>query len=157
MPSAGSRRDRVDPYPAFNYVVGITDVAVIGFSEVSGLQVELEYVDYREGGENAFVHRLPGPARYPSNLVLRRGMTHDLSLWDWLLAALEGFVVRRNVSVTLRDAAGDDVRKWIFHEAYPIRWTGPELRAGTGALAIEALELAHRGLAPSQTTVGVSL
>lgn len=146
-----------DPYPSFNYVVRITGVAVIGFSEVTGLQAELEWFDYREGGENAFVHRLAGPARYPNNLVLRHGMTHDTALWDWVSSSLEGKIVRRSLSIVLRDSSGADARKWMFQGAYPVRWTGPELRAGTGAIAIEALELAHKGLAPAGPTVTVSL
>lgn len=158
-PQASSRPREVgaDPYPSFNYIVRITGIAVMGFSEVTGLQAELETQDYREGGENAFVHRLAGPVRYPSNLVLRHGMTHSTALWDWVSQSLSGFVVRRSLSVVLRDAAGADVRKWLFQGAYPVRWTGPELRAATGAIAIEALEFAHRGLAPSGAAVRVTV
>jgi phage tail-like protein len=149
VPSSRARSLGDDPLPAFNYSVRITGVAVVGFSEVTGLQVEVEWFDYREGGVNGFVHRLAGPARYPSNLVLRRGMTKDLELWRWVESSLAGRIVRRNVSVLLNDAAGAEVRKWIFHGAYPVRWSGPDLRAESGALAIESLELAHRGLSPT--------
>jgi phage tail-like protein len=139
-----------DPLPAYNYAVRVTGVATIGFSEVSGLGVEMEWLDYREGGVNDHVHRLPGPVRYPSNLVLRRGVTRNLELWDWLESAIQGVFVPLNVGVTLRDTAGTDVRTWMFVDAYPVKWTGPELRAGSAALAIESLELAHGGLMPSE-------
>src|SRR4051794_34713372 len=127
-------------------MVEVDGLASAGFHEVSGLQAELEVLDYREGGVNAYAHRLPGPARYPSNLVLRRGVTDDEDLWDWWWEASQGNVERRNLSVLLLGADRDVVRRWSFADAYPVRWIGPELRAGTGAVALEALELAHRGL-----------
>jgi phage tail-like protein len=145
-----------DPFPSFNFVVRINGVGIAGFSEVTGLQAEIEFQDYREGGQNDFVHRFAGPARYPSNLVLRRGMTHDTALWDWAESSLRGHIVRHSVSVVLRDAAGEEARKWVFQGAYPLKWSGAELRAATGGIAIETLELAHRGLAPA-APAGVSI
>ena len=53
-----------------------------GFAEVSGLNSELEVEDYREGGRNIGPRRFPRYGRFP-NLVLRRGVTSDTSLWDW--------------------------------------------------------------------------
>jgi phage tail-like protein len=63
---------------------------------------------------------------------------------------LRGEVKRRNVSIILLNSAGQDQRRWEFQDAYPVRWSGPDLRAGSAEVAIETLELAHRGLmAPS--------
>jgi phage tail-like protein len=137
---------RVDPYLAFAFLVEVEGVASAGFHEVTGLTAELEVLDYREGGVNEYVHRLPGPARYPSNLVLRRGLTDAVELWDWWLAASQGWIERRNVSVLLLGRERDVVRRWSFLGAYPVRWVGPELRAGSPAVALEAFELAHRGM-----------
>jgi phage tail-like protein len=46
----------------------------------------------------------------------------------------------------LLDSRGEERWRWNFVGAYPVRWSGPELRAATGAVAVETLELAHRGL-----------
>jgi hypothetical protein len=35
---------------------------------------------------------------------------------------------------------------WDFKKAFPVKWTGPELRAASGEVAFESIELAHRGL-----------
>jgi hypothetical protein len=35
---------------------------------------------------------------------------------------------------------------WDFKEAFPYKWTGPELRSDSSNVAIESVELAHRGL-----------
>ena len=93
---------RVDPYLGFNFVVEIKGIQVAGFSEVSGLQVEIEVQDYREGGLNTYIHRLPGPARYPNNLVLKRGLANDL-LWLWHQDVVNGLIERKNGSIILID------------------------------------------------------
>jgi phage tail-like protein len=137
--------DRIDPYLGFNFVVEIKGLQVAGFTEVSGLQVEVEVQDYREGGLNTHLHRLPGPARYPNNLVLRRGLVSD-DLWRWHQAVVKGQIERRNGSVILRDRSGQERWRWNFEQAYPVRWSGPELRAQSAEVAVEVVELVHRGI-----------
>ena len=58
---------------AYNFKVELDSLVVGGFTEVSGLQVETEVEDYREGGLNNYIHRLPGPSRYPTNLTAASG------------------------------------------------------------------------------------
>jgi phage tail-like protein len=53
---------RNDPYKAYNFLVEIEGLIVGGFSEVTGMQVEIEVKDYREGGVNEYIHKLPGLA-----------------------------------------------------------------------------------------------
>jgi phage tail-like protein len=147
----GSRRD---PYGAYNFAVEVAGVISGGFSEVNGLTAQVDVYDYREGGVNDFVHKIAGPATYPANLTLKRGLTDSSVLWAWHQGALHGAVVRQPVSVILVDTAGAPVWRWDFQDAYPVRWVGPELRAGTGAVALETLELAHRGLAATSGPAG---
>jgi phage tail-like protein len=133
------------PFTSFRFLVEVKGIVEGGFAEVTGLQSELETFDYREGGRNDFVHRLAGPVRYPTNLTLRRGIA-AAELWNWYAEAASGNVVRGNVSVLLVDPAQDESWRWSFVDAYPVRWTGPELRASANTVAVEAVELAHRGL-----------
>jgi phage tail-like protein len=137
---------RADPYSAFNFLVEIDGLVVGGFSEVTGLHVEIEVHDYREGGLNDYIHRLAGPARYPSNLVLKRGLVDSDTLWIWQRDVTQGIIERRNGSIVLLDDTRQEAVRWNFTGAYPVRWNGPELRAGSSAVAIETLELAHHGL-----------
>ena len=87
---------RNDPYAAFNFLVEIEGLIIGGFSEVSGLQVETAVEDYQEGGQNEYVHKLPGPARYPSNLILKRGLTDIETLWTWHQEVIAGTIERKN-------------------------------------------------------------
>ncbi len=137
--------DRKDPYLAFDFLVEIEGLVVGGFTDVTGLQREVEVQDYREGGVNEYVHKLWGPTRYPSNLILKRGLT-DIATWAWHEAVTRGIILRLDGAVLLRDGAGEERWRWTFSGAYPVRWLGPELRAGTAAVAVETMELVHRGL-----------
>ena len=137
--------DRKDPYLAFDFLVEIEGLVVGGFTDVTGLQREVEVQDYREGGVNEYVHKLWGPTRYPSNLILKRGLT-DIATWAWHEAVTRGIILHLDGAVLLRDGAGEERWRWTFSGAYPVRWLGPELRAGTAAVAVETMELVHRGL-----------
>jgi phage tail-like protein len=144
--AAGQLGLRNDPLTAFNFAVEIDGLFVAGFSEVSGLQIEIEVFPYREGGRNDYELRLPGPAKYPQNLVLKRGLTLSDDLWAWCREVAEGAITRRSGSVHLLGPDALPRLSWEFKEAYPVRWSGPDLRAGSSTVAIEALELVHKGL-----------
>lgn len=141
--AVGSRRD---PFLNFNFVVEVDGLVVGGFSDVSGLQVEVEVEAYREGGLNTYIHQFAGPAKYPSRLVLKRGLTDADVLWRWHRDVTLGKVERKSGSVKLRDSTGEVKIRWDFRGAYPVRWTGPEFSAGKAEVAVETLELVHNGL-----------
>ena len=137
---------RNDPYRAFNFLIEIEGLVVGGFSEVSGLQVETEVKAYREGGRNEYLHKFAGPTRYPSNLVLKRGLVDIETLWSWHQDVTQGDIKRRNGSIYLLDQQSLPVIWWDFVEAYPIKWTGPQLQAASNTVALETVELVHRGI-----------
>jgi len=137
---------RNDPYLSVNFLVEIDGLVVGGFQEVTGLQVETEVEDYREGGVNEYVHRLAGPTKYPQNLVLKKGLTDVEGLWKWHQRVVRGTIKRRNGSIYLLDRAGLPAMWWNFSGAYPVKWSGPDFRAEQGAVAVEQLELVHRGI-----------
>ncbi|GAB6095350.1 phage tail protein [Desulfatiferula olefinivorans] len=134
------------PCRAFNFHVEIGGLTVGGFSEVSGLALETDVKEYREGGENDHLIKRAGPSRPTGNLVLKHGVTGDSTLWDWYQANREGRVMRRSVSVILLDAMMNEVMRYNFREAYPVRWEGPRLNARGAEVAVETLELAHHGM-----------
>jgi phage tail-like protein len=136
---------RFDPYQASNFVIEIEGLLAGGFSECSGLEVESEMQEYREGGVNDYVHRFAGPTRYPP-LVLRHGITLSDILWRWYQMTSAGQVKRRNGTIFLLNSEHIPVVAWVLRDAFPYKWTGPELRADTANVAFESVELAHRGL-----------
>jgi phage tail-like protein len=140
--------DRHDPVLAFRFAVELNSVFVAGFSEVSGLEAEIEVQEYREGGVNAYTHKRAGPVKYASNLTLKKGITDNTELWSWYRDVMRGKVERKTVDVVLMNSAGEEWRRWKLQRAYPVKWTGPDMRAAASEVAVETLELAHEGLLP---------
>jgi phage tail-like protein len=136
---------RLDPYNAHNFLVEIEGIMSGSFSECSGLQVETETFEYREGGQNEFVHRFAGQTKYPP-LILKHGLTQISGLWNWHQDVVNGSFERKNGTIYLLDKRHIPVMWWDFKEAFPVKWTGPDLRADSGSVAFESVELAHRGL-----------
>lgn len=133
------------PYLTFNFAVEIEGLLVGGFTEVSGLESQIEVEEYREGGVNDFVHKLPGKTTY-ANLVLRHGLTGLSTLWDWYKQTTEGAIRRRNGTIVLLSASQVPVMWWDFRNALPVRWTGPTFDAASDEVGVEELELVHEGL-----------
>ena len=121
------------------------------FKSVSGLQASFEVLEYAEGGNNDFVHHLPGRMTYP-NLTLSWGLTVNTALEDWFFATHVKADIRE-VTLTLYNrtssGGGGDKRTFVFADAFPIRWTGPTIRGDapdTWSAWEETLEIAHSGL-----------
>ncbi len=140
--------DRKDPYLGFNFAVEVDSLVVGGFSDVSGVSAETEITEFREGGVNEFMHKRAGPTKYSGNLVLKRGISEAAGLWSWYADVMQGKIERKTVSIVLFDSACQEKRRWSFQRAYPVKWTGPTLRAAAGEVAAESVELAHEGLIP---------
>ena len=136
---------RLDPYQGFNFLVEIEGILAGAFSECTGLTVETEFLDYREGGVNGYVHRFPGPTKYPP-IVLKHGLTQIDGLWSWHQDVTQWNVARKNGTIYLLNKQSLPVMWWDFKEAYPTKYTGPDFHADSGAVAFESVELAHRGL-----------
>ena len=137
---------RTDPYGRFNFLLEIDGMVKAAFTEVSGLATETEVIEYREGNEAVNTPRkIPGLTKY-RNLVLKRGVTADKSLWNWYKTVIDGQVQRRNGSIVLLDASRNEILRWNFRNAWPRKWEGPALKATGHEVAIETIEIAHEGL-----------
>lgn len=135
-----------DPYLTFRFKVEIDSLEAASFQEVSGLTFEAEVERFREGGENFFERQLPGSIKFPSNLVLKRGIADCDLLWNWYEDVSFGFIERKDLSILLLDPKLEEERwRWEFFEACPIKWTGPQFQADAAAVAFESVELIHRG------------
>ena len=145
QPAGTANQTTVDAHPACRFYVEIDGMTQAVFSEVSGLGIEMVVEEVEEGGNNGFVHRLPGRCKV-SNLTLKRGMTKSNEFVKWVLEVAQGKIVSRNLSVILYDIGGVEFIRWNFSGAYPIKWTGPQFKSDDNGTAIETLELAHKGL-----------
>lgn len=130
-----------EPLGAFNFRLEIQGAESARFAECSGLGVKVHAIEYREGGINQVVHRLPGPVKY-GDVTLRYGLTSSLDMWEWFLSAVEGHVSRRNVSiVVLRPNGVDEAARWNLVNAWPCEWRGAPLDALGQEIAVESVTL----------------
>lgn len=125
------------------FTIEIPGFSIGRFAECGGLAVEYDVFEYQEGGQNDFVHKLRGRVRYP-NVVLKRGLTQEQALLEWFRRA-QDVAQRPTVVITLLAPDGSRVRRWACEDAFPVKWTGPSLNAGSNNVASEQLEFAHRG------------
>lgn len=139
------RARNADPYLSARFAVEIDGRIIAGFSEVNGLQVEIESEEYREGGLNEYVHHFSGKVRYPARIVLKHGFADNRTIWDWQSKVMQGQVQRKNVSIILQDEQGSEKARWNVAQALPVKWSGPDFRAATADVAVETLELVHCG------------
>lgn len=145
---------RFDPFLSANFLVEVEGLVVGGFSEVSGLEIELEYEEISEGGGDT--HHLPTGTKH-SNLVLKRGMTDLDLMWAWQDEINQGVVNPRNGTIFLLDAQHLPAMWWNFSQAFPVKWSGPQLDASSGVVAVETIELVHHGLTKPKSSLALSV
>ena len=116
-----------------------------GFSECSGIEMQMQPEEYKEGGRNGAVLRFPNRVTW-SNLTLKKGVGLGSDLWDWHYGFVIGAGRRRDGVITLLDGAKSPVVAWFFRRGLPIKYSGPSLNASQNTVAIETLEIAHEGL-----------
>lgn len=136
---------RTDPYLGMRFRVEVEGILNGGCAEVSGLDFSTQVEDFREGGVNDYVHKLPKETTFP-NILLKRGLTDSDKLWKWYQDVVYGKVIRKEVHILMLKERSEDVAwVWGFKDAFPIKWTGPELKSEGSTVAFETIEMAHHG------------
>ena len=149
-----------DPYRANHFCVSCKALPALGFTEVRGLSVDITIATEtasRSAQDEATNDRRPVAASMAAStpeqretdsprLELCRGVTDDQALWTWVRDWLAGEVTPQDVRVCLLDGRGTPVTGWVCRDAIPVQWIGPTLVADRDAVAMETLELAHRGV-----------
>lgn len=138
MPTGG----RLDPYKNYNFSIEIDGVIQARFTEVSGLDATTDPIEYREGGENTTVRKLPGKTTY-SDISLKWGLTDSDEMWKWREDVIKGRIERKNGSIIVLDDEGNERVRWNFFNAWPSKWEGPTFDAKANDIAIETLTIAH--------------
>jgi phage tail-like protein len=121
----------------------------MSFSEVSGLTMEAEVVEYRGGADKQLsTRKQPGLKKF-SNVTLKRGIAPAEAgngLFEWYNTIAAGAVTRRPVTVSLLNEARDPVMTWKIRDAWPVKIEGPGLKSTGTDVAIESIEFACEGI-----------
>jgi phage tail-like protein len=135
-----------------------------GFSSISGLNINTQAIQYREGGYNTTVHQVPGMTTF-SPVTFQRGVLagNDQAI-TWMrglfaAASGEGLAVstgkgfRTNIKIFVMDhpnAGTTETNKFKMGFAIKNAWITTlnytDLNAADGAILFESMSLVHEGL-----------
>lgn len=134
------------PLPKFHFQVEWGG-ANIGFTEVSGLDVQVDPIEYRDGASPEYVKtKMPGLQKF-SNITLKRGsFKGDNDFYNWWNTVALNTIERRNVTISLLNENHEPVIVWKVKNAWPIKVQSTDLKADGNEVAIESIELVHEGL-----------
>lgn len=134
------------PLPVFHFRVewGGTNIS---FSEVSGLNVETQVIEYRDGlSPDYSTVKMPGMQKY-GNITLKRGaMQGDNEFFDWWNTHQLNTIERRDIIISLLNEKHEPVITWKVRNAFPVKVDGGSLKATGNEVSIETLEIAHEGI-----------
>lgn len=140
-----------EPTTSGRFLFEVDGVEIGTFREVRGLELTVDVELYTEGGQNQYVHKLPGTLHWP-NLVFSRGMVESDALFTWVansagenFAAKGNKVTRSTGAVTAISFEGERLRAWEFDQVFAVRWTGPAFHVDSKEQLVEQLEVAHNG------------
>ncbi|MGF2414334.1 MAG: phage tail protein, partial [Ferruginibacter sp.] len=134
------------PLPKFHFRVEWGG-AKIGFSEVSGLSVETEMAEYRDGSSPEFHKiKMPGMQKF-GNITLKRGTFQgDNDFYKWWNTVALNTIERRDVTISLLNENHEPVVVWKIKNAWPSKVQSTDLKSDDNGVAIETIELVHEGL-----------
>lgn len=118
-----------------------------GFTEVTGLNVRHDVIEYREGDSPDMAPRkIPGLPNH-TDVVLKRGiLAGDNDFYDWLNTVKIGTAERRDLRISLLNEAHEPVQQWRLRSAWPVELACSPLNAGASEVAIETLVVTYERL-----------
>lgn len=135
-------------YPLSKFHFSVEGVGErIGFTEVTGLDIQVEPIEYREGSSREYSKiKMPGMPKY-SNITLKRGtIAQDSEFYRWIREIALNDVPRRDLTIKLLNEEHQPVMSWKAINCFPIKVQASDLKSDGNEVAIETIEVAHEGL-----------
>ena len=131
---------RIQGHPVgnFSFLVEMSDAGATGFAEMSGLDIETEVLEYRDGNSVGGVRKFPGLHR-SGDVTFKRGVATSFEMWDWYKTVLSGKPERRDVVISLLNSDKEAIAQWRLFNAWPRKYSGPVLNARGNEIAIEEI------------------
>lgn len=133
-----------DPAVAVCFAVKIDGHDMGAFTSCEGLSFEVQLEQREEGGNNGFVHQLPGRIKY-TNIRFTRAINGDSGTLARWFSTMTYPIKRTQAEIRAMTADGKTVAKWDLTGVIPVKWQGPSMSAESPKVATETLEIAHHG------------
>jgi phage tail-like protein len=152
MADDGSAQSKIVwPMPKSYFQVN-WESTVMSFQEVSGLGIESQPIEYRNGdGKEFSVIKLPGLKKFGSVTMKKGVFKADNKFWDWFNQIKMNTIKRVPVTISLLDETGSPTMVWTLQNAWPTKITGTDLKSDGNEVAVETIEIAHEGLTITNT------
>lgn len=125
----------------YNFLFELQGIRSGAFTEISDMGVEVDVIEFREGGDPAHVRTLPGRVSY-RKVTLSWGVTKSSEMWDWLMTAVNGKVEKKNAAIISVGPDGkEEVVRYNMTGVWPCQWNGAKLDALGSEAAIERMTL----------------
>jgi phage tail-like protein len=148
MADDGSTENAIWPMPKFRFEVDFgTELQKIAFQEVSGMDKEVQIIEYRHSNSTLFsTIKMPGIVKY-GNVTMKRGIfVNDNIFWDWMSQINMNTIARRVVLIKLLDEAGAVTMQWQLNNAWPTKITSTDLKSDGNEVAVDTIEIAYEQL-----------
>ncbi len=138
-----------DPLAQFSYVIEVSGNVTGYFTECSGLGSEHDVIEHKIIDENGkeMIQMVPGRLKW-EKITLKRGITDNTDIWKWRKKVEDGDVesARTNGSITMLDQHLKPSAQWDFENGWPVKVSGPQLKADSNQIGVEELTIAHERL-----------
>jgi phage tail-like protein len=143
MAASGLGAGTEDPVTAARFSLTIDGFQIATFSELSGITQEVVPTEFLESNGGTLVLKKQLGKAKPPTVTLKRAMNGSLELAAWHQAVRTGnaAAARRSCSLTMYDAEGDPVARYLLTNAWPSKLEISGLKAGSSEALIETVTL----------------
>ena len=139
-----------EPGIGYRFLLRVDGFELGAFTKIEGIAAKYEIHQIKEGGQNTFIHSLPGRVSY-TNIKLTRpvdGMSTRLAAWFsafQIELQTNGSLTTTGATVVALNGDEEPVAQWSLGGVFPVAYTGPSFQAGSANVLTETVELAHQG------------
>jgi|1186.fasta_scaffold392544_2 phage tail-like protein len=137
------------PRPTNHFKLTLAGKEAMGqFREVSGLDSESEIVEHKEvdAQGNPLIVKVNGNLKW-SNIELKRGVDINKGLWEWryMVESKGPDAARTDCTLELIDYDGSAIATYNITQAWPVKYSGASMNAGSNEVAVEGITICHEG------------
>ena len=133
-----------EPAVAHSFGLEFDGITIKSITEVSGLKIEQDVIEFKENGPDGKyqVHRLPGRAKAP-DITLSRALSSDNSFEKWVKDSRLGKMAdaRKGGAIIVYDYEGNAVKRYKLTNVWPKSLEIGALKAGDTSFLSEKLTL----------------
>jgi phage tail-like protein len=134
------------PLPGFHFSVDFGGT-IINCNEVTGLDMEVEVIEYRAGDDQTFSTQKMSGLKKTSDVTVKKGIfAGDQEYYSWFNEVAMNTPSRKDVVISLLDESHSPVMTWKLLNAWPNKIDSPDMKSDTSEVAVESITIAHEGL-----------